>query len=184
MSPIIAIMAYLLLMLSQHAFENLEESAKDGIIDELLNQGSVVFGEIAKNQWGSYCIQHSKRRQLARILSADGRTLVLEHGSPKHRQMCLDHLIADLLDYATNEQGFKSVTKAFKETGPETLARIVKRLCEPARGSVLPDPLERHADVTPYSGRRAMIVDLALSVTGSQLIANVLPQVSCFAHRN
>ncbi|KAF8555086.1 ARM repeat-containing protein [Imleria badia] len=126
----------------QHAFENLEESAKDGIIDELLNQGSVVFGEIAKNQWGSYCIQH-----------------ILEHGSPKHRQMCLDHLIADLLDYATNEQGFKSVTKAFKETGPETLARIVKRMCEPARG-----------------GRRAMIVDLALSVTGSQLIANVLPQ--------
>ncbi|KAG8219228.1 armadillo-type protein [Butyriboletus roseoflavus] len=126
----------------QHAFENLEESAKDGIIDELLNQGSVVFGEIAKNQWGSYCIQH-----------------ILEHGSSKHRQMCIDHLVADLLEYATNEQGFKSVTKAFKETGPETLARIVKRMCEPAKG-----------------GRRAMIVDLALSVTGSQLIANVLPQ--------
>ncbi|KAF9225153.1 ARM repeat-containing protein [Gyrodon lividus] len=126
----------------QHAFENLEESAKDGIINELLNQGSAVFNEIAKNQWGSYCIQH-----------------ILEHGSPKHRQMCLDHLIADLLDYATNEQGFKSVTKAFKETGPETLGRIVKRMCEPAKG-----------------GRRAMIVDLALSVTGSQLIANVLPQ--------
>ncbi|KAF8837623.1 ARM repeat-containing protein [Paxillus ammoniavirescens] len=126
----------------QHAFENLEESAKDGIIDELLNQGSVVFNEIAKNQWGSYCIQH-----------------ILEHGSPKHRQMCLDHLIVDLLDYATNEQGFKSVTKAFKEAGPETLGRIVKRMCEPAKG-----------------GRRAMIVDLALSITGSQLIANVLPQ--------
>ncbi|KAF9237062.1 armadillo-type protein [Melanogaster broomeanus] len=126
----------------QHAFENLEDSAKDGIIDELLNQGSVVFNEIAKNQWGSYCIQH-----------------ILEHGSAKHRQMCHDHLIADLLDYATSEQGFKSVTKAFKEIGPETLGRIVNRLCEPAKG-----------------GRRAMIVDLALSVTGSQLIASVLPQ--------
>jgi hypothetical protein len=44
----------------QHAFENLEESAKDGIIDELLNQGPTVFGEITKNQWGSYCIQHSQ----------------------------------------------------------------------------------------------------------------------------
>jgi hypothetical protein len=83
-----------------------------------------------------------------RIPSADGRTLVLEHGSPKHRQMCLEHLIADLLDYATNEQGFKSVTKAFKETGPETLARIVKRMCEPAKGSAISDPLERHANVT------------------------------------
>lgn len=114
--------------------------------------------------------------------SADGRMSVLEHGSLKYRQMCLDHLIADLLDYATNEQGFKSVTKAFKETGPETLARIVKRMCEPAKGSVLSDLLQRHPDGSPStSGRRAMIVDLALSVTGSQLIANVLPQVRCFA---
>ncbi|KAH7924798.1 ARM repeat-containing protein [Leucogyrophana mollusca] len=126
----------------QHAFENLEESAKDGIIDELLNQGPSVFSEIAKNQWGSYCIQH-----------------ILEHGSPKHRQMTLDHLVSDLLEYATNEQGFKSVTKALKETGGDTLNRIVKRMCEPAKG-----------------GRRAMVVDLALSVTGSQLIASTLPQ--------
>jgi hypothetical protein len=43
----------------QHAFENLEPEAKDGIVDELLNQGPAIFGEVAKNQWGSYCIQHS-----------------------------------------------------------------------------------------------------------------------------
>ncbi|KAJ7108794.1 hypothetical protein C8R44DRAFT_986716 [Mycena epipterygia] len=51
----------------QHAFENLEESAKTGIVDELLGQGGVVFGEVAKSQWGSYCVQHT-----------------LEHGSDKH----------------------------------------------------------------------------------------------------
>ncbi|KDQ62957.1 hypothetical protein JAAARDRAFT_188590 [Jaapia argillacea MUCL 33604] len=125
----------------QHAFENLEESAKDDIVDELLNQGSNVFGQVAKNQWGSYCIQH-----------------ILEHGSPKHRKMALDHLLLGLLDYATNEQGAKSVTKALKEGGKDTLDRIIKRMCEPAKG-----------------GRRATIVDLALSTTGSQLIAAVLP---------
>ena len=43
----------------QHAFENLEEAAKDGIVDELLNQGPIVFSEVAKNQWGAYCVQHS-----------------------------------------------------------------------------------------------------------------------------
>ena len=43
----------------QHAFENLEESAKDGIVDELLGQGGAVFGEVAKSQWGAYCVQHS-----------------------------------------------------------------------------------------------------------------------------
>ncbi|KAJ3571547.1 hypothetical protein NP233_g3684 [Leucocoprinus birnbaumii] len=125
----------------QHAFENLEPEAKDGIVDELLNQGAVVFSEVAKNQWGSYCIQH-----------------ILEHGSEKHRRMTLDHLLEGLLEFSTNEQGAKSVTKALKEGGKETLDRVVKRMCEPAKGA-----------------RRAMIVDLALSVTGSQLIASVLP---------
>ncbi|KAJ3739338.1 armadillo-type protein [Lentinula detonsa] len=126
----------------QHAFENLEDSAKDDIIDELLNQGASVFGEVAKNQWGSYCVQH-----------------ILEHGSDQHRQLTLDHLIAGLLEYSTNEQGYKSITKALKEGGNETLDRVVKRMCEPAKSS----------------SRRAMVVDLALSVTGSQLIASVLP---------
>ncbi|KAK7695134.1 hypothetical protein QCA50_002324 [Cerrena zonata] len=125
----------------QHAFENLEESAKDGIVDELLNQGPVVFGEVAKSQWGSYCVQH-----------------ILEHGSHQHRELALDHLIDGLLDYATNEQGAKSITKALKEGGQDTLNRVIKRMSEPAQGA-----------------RRAMIVDLALSVTGSQLIASVLP---------
>ncbi|KAI0079533.1 ARM repeat-containing protein [Panus rudis PR-1116 ss-1] len=125
----------------QHAFENLEESAKDGIVDELLNRGPAVFSEVCKSQWGSYCVQH-----------------ILEHGSPKHRNMTLDHLISGLSEFAVNEQGSKSITKALKEGGKETLDRIIKRMCEPAKG-----------------GRRAMIVDLALSVTGSQLIASVLP---------
>ncbi|KZT27651.1 ARM repeat-containing protein [Neolentinus lepideus HHB14362 ss-1] len=125
----------------QHAFENLEETAKDDIVNELLNQGPVTFGQIAKNQWGSYCVQH-----------------ILEHGSVKHKRLALDHLLAGLLEYATNEQGAKSVTKALKEGGKATLDQIIGRMCEPAKG-----------------GRRATIVDLALSATGSQLIASVLP---------
>ncbi|GLB43736.1 putative pumilio-family RNA binding repeat [Lyophyllum shimeji] len=125
----------------QHAFENLEAEAKDGIVDELINHGHAVFAEVAKNQWGSYCIQH-----------------ILEHGSDAHRAQTLQHLLDGLLDFATSEQGAKSVTKALKEGGKATLDRIVERMCEPAKGS-----------------RRAMIVDLALSVTGSQLIASVLP---------
>ncbi|KAH8825763.1 armadillo-type protein [Flagelloscypha sp. PMI_526] len=125
----------------QHAFENLEDHAKDGIVDELLSGGPAVFAEVCKNQWGSYCIQH-----------------ILEHGSEKHRQMTLDHLLNGLLEFSANEQGAKSVTKALKEGGAEVLARFVKRMCEPARGA-----------------RRPMIVDMALSVTGSQFIATVLP---------
>lgn len=60
----------------------------------------------------------------------------MEHGSDKHRQMTLDHLISGLLEYATNEQGSKSITKAIKEGGKETLDRVVKRMCEPAKGYI------------------------------------------------
>ena len=107
-------------------------------------------------------------------------TLVLEHGSSQHRDLALEHLITGLLEYATNEQGSKSITKALKEGGQDTLNRIIKRMCEPAKGyvavfSYVNVPL---TDSCHDSARRAMIVDLALSVTGSQLIASVLPNVS------
>ncbi|TFL03238.1 armadillo-type protein [Pterulicium gracile] len=125
----------------QHAFENLEDHAKDGIVEELLNQGPAVFSEVTKNQWGAYCIQH-----------------LLEHGSDDHKAMTIDLLINGLLDFATHEQGAKSINKAIKEGGKNVLSRVIQRMCEPSR-----------------SARRAMIVDLALSPTGSQLIASVLP---------
>ncbi|KAJ7925680.1 hypothetical protein B0H13DRAFT_1862937 [Mycena leptocephala] len=60
----------------QHALENLEESAKDGIVDELLGQVGAVFSEVAKSQWGSYCIQH--------ILEHVGESPPDSAGSPPH----------------------------------------------------------------------------------------------------
>lgn len=74
--------------------------------------------------------------------------------------MALAHLLEGLLEFSTNEQGFKSVTKALKEGGKEALDKFIARMRE-----------------SPSGGRRAIIVDLALSTTGSQLIATVLPSV-------
>jgi len=48
--------------------------------------------------------------------------------------MTLDHIISGLLEFSTNEQGSKSVTKALKEGGKETLDKIVKRMAESAKG--------------------------------------------------
>jgi len=103
--------------------------------------------------------------------------LVLEHGSAKHRQMALDHLVAGLLEFATNEQGSKSVTKALKEGGKETLDRFVKRMAESTKGYSFAFWPNRALTRQVHRGRRAIIVDLALSVTGSQIIASVLPNV-------
>jgi pumilio RNA-binding family len=98
--------------------------------------------------------------------------------------MALDHLIAGLLEFATNEQGSKSVTKALKEGGKETLDRFVKRMAESTKGygRISTVYCSRDVCLQVNSGRRAIIVDLALSVTGSQLIASVLPNVCLVLH--
>ncbi|KAG6912292.1 hypothetical protein DXG01_015666, partial [Tephrocybe rancida] len=101
----------------QHAFENLEAEVKDGIVDELINSGPVVFAEVVKDQWGSHCVQH-----------------ILKHGSEAHRAQTLLHLLDGLLDFATSEQGAESVTQALKEGGEATLDRIVGRMREAANG--------------------------------------------------
>ncbi|KAJ7889405.1 hypothetical protein B0H13DRAFT_2341527 [Mycena leptocephala] len=110
--------------------QNLEESAKDGIVDELLGQVGTVFGEVVKSP----------------------RTR-----SEKHRQMALEHLLPGLLEFATNEQDSQNALTTLKEGRKEMIDRVVQCMCEPAKGA-----------------RRAMIVDLALSVTRSQLIVSVL----------
>ena len=91
--------------------------------------------------------------------------------------MALDHLVTGLLEFATNEQGSKSVTKALKEGGKETLDRFVKRMAESTKGYGALFSTTCARSYINSSGRRAIIVDLALSVTGSQLIASVLPNV-------
>lgn len=93
--------------------------------------------------------------------------------------MALEHLVVGLLDFATHEQGTKSITKALKEGGKETLDRVIARMCEQSKGYVLDQSksVVLRALTRNPSGRRAIIVDLALSIAGSQLIATVLPNV-------
>lgn len=71
---------------------------------------------------------HSKGLSYTHLLT------VLEHGSEKHRDMALSHLLTGLLEFATSEQGFKSVTKALKEGGKEALDKFVNRLREAPPG--------------------------------------------------
>ena len=58
------------------------------------------------------------------------RVTVLEHGSEKYRQVIVDHLINGLLDYATHEQGYKSVTKALEHGAKDMFDRVVNKICE------------------------------------------------------
>ena len=48
--------------------------------------------------------------------------------------MAISHILYCLLDLATHEQGFKSVSKALKEGGKETMDRIIARMRESPNG--------------------------------------------------
>lgn len=63
--------------------------------------------------------------------------VVLEHGSPKHKELALSHLLMGLLEFATSEQGFKSVAKALKEGGRDALNKFVDRMRESPAGLVM-----------------------------------------------
>ncbi|KAG8896418.1 hypothetical protein FRC01_011831, partial [Tulasnella sp. 417] len=86
---------------------------------------------------------------------------MLEHGLPEHRSRALSLLGASLLQYATDAQAIKSIDKALKVCPEEAAEVFVTRLCEPGK-----------------TGRRPLIVDLALNNNGSQLITQLAPMVS------
>jgi pumilio RNA-binding family len=48
----------------------------------------------------------------------------------KHRRMTLDYLLDGLLEFASNEQVSKYLTKASKEDGLDTLDIVMRRMCE------------------------------------------------------
>ncbi|KAJ7711939.1 hypothetical protein B0H14DRAFT_3099267 [Mycena olivaceomarginata] len=107
---------------------------QDGIIDELLAHGAAVFGEVAKSQWGSYCIQHTP--------------------------------LAALLEFATNEQVSKSVVKALKKGGKETLDRVV----QPVKGARRAIIAKKDRCAALYDCIRAQIVPRCACKTGCKVI--------------
>lgn len=60
------------------------------------------------------------------LINAYTATVLEHHGLEKHKQLTLPHLLDGLFEFATNEQGSKSVTKALKDSGKATLDKTVE----------------------------------------------------------
>ncbi|KAJ7897532.1 hypothetical protein B0H13DRAFT_2337868 [Mycena leptocephala] len=129
---------------SRPRLHNLEESAKDGIVDELLGQVGTVFGEVAK----SY-----PRTRLE-----------------KHRQMALEHLLPGLLEFATTEQDSQNALTILKEGRKEMIDRVVQRMCEPAKGARRAMIADKNQRAALYDCIRGHIVTLRGCKTGSKVI--------------
>ncbi|KZT62612.1 ARM repeat-containing protein [Calocera cornea HHB12733] len=123
-----------------HVFENLSEDLKRPCVDEVLDNLTMC----AKNQWGSWVVQH-----------------IVEHGSPEAKARSVSILTREILALATDQQGVKSLDKALKQGDPMVLDGFVRKMAEPR-----------------LSGKRAIIVDMALTLPGSQFITQILNLVS------
>ncbi|CAE6477472.1 unnamed protein product [Rhizoctonia solani] len=86
---------------------------------------------------------------------------LLENGTENDRAQAVDALVQHIPVLAIDPQGIKVIEKAIKSGGPSAVESVAKRLSEPAK-----------------SGRRPMIVDLALGTMGSQLVSMLLPMLN------
>jgi pumilio RNA-binding family len=140
-------------------FENMEDDEdKARIVNEVLDD----LPKVALNQWGAFVIQHSRTISSIYIIGWV-LLLVIEHGTLQACQRTLTLLLDQLPLYASDDIGVKSLLKLVKPADPDVVSQVIDKMCQPNSAA---------------HRRRAIIVDLALSVNGSQLIQHVLPMVS------
>ncbi|KAG8872179.1 hypothetical protein FRB97_007904 [Tulasnella sp. 331] len=148
----------------QHMFENCVEDDTRDCLEEVFSG----FSAVVRDQWGAFVVQHRESvDDLCGFLLNNDDPLssrflsVLEHGIREHRSRAISLIGANLAAYATDSQASKSIDKALKSCQDEAMEVFVTSLCDPGK-----------------TGRRPLIVDLALNATGSQLVAQLLPMAN------
>ncbi|CCO34070.1 Meiotic coiled-coil protein 2 [Rhizoctonia solani AG-1 IB] len=138
------------------------------------------WADLARHETGSLIVQHafenlddSDKADCVRevldgidVLALDqwGSWVVqhlLENGTENDRAQAVSALVQHIPTLVVDPQGIKVIEKAIKSGGPSAVEIVARRLSEPAK-----------------SGRRPMIVDLALGAMGSQLISMILPMLN------
>ncbi|KAG8836396.1 hypothetical protein FRC17_003306 [Serendipita sp. 399] len=89
---------------------------------------------------------------------------IIEHGDAPVSHRTSLSLISDLATYGTHDIAVKSILKILKEKDPVTTGATISKMCEP--------------NTTGSRNKRPIIVDLALSANGSQVIQAVLPEAN------
>ncbi|KAG8838695.1 hypothetical protein FRB91_002426 [Serendipita sp. 411] len=89
---------------------------------------------------------------------------IIEHGDAAVSHRTSLSLICDLAVYGVHDIAVKSILKILKEKDPITLDATITKMCEP--------------NTSGSRNKRPIIVDLALSANGSQVIQAVLPEAN------
>ncbi|KAG9086257.1 hypothetical protein FS749_003771 [Ceratobasidium sp. UAMH 11750] len=138
------------------------------------------WADLARHETGSLIVQHAfenleesdKADCVREVLESIGTLAVdqwgswvvqhlLENGTEEDRAEAVGALVEHLSTLSTDPQGVKAIEKAIKSGGPQAVEKVVRRLSEPAK-----------------SGRRPLVVDMALGSAGSQLVSMLLPMIN------
>ncbi|KAJ1302852.1 hypothetical protein OPQ81_003154 [Rhizoctonia solani] len=138
------------------------------------------WADLARHETGSLIVQHAfenledsdKADCVREVLDSIGLLAIdqwgswvvqhlLENGTENDRTQAVNALVQHIPTLALDPQGIKVIEKAIKSGGPSAVENVARRLSQPAK-----------------SGRRPMIVDLALGTMGSQLISMLLPMLN------
>ncbi|CAG8667724.1 13139_t:CDS:2 [Acaulospora colombiana] len=89
---------------------------------------------------------------------------IIEHGSADVSHRTSLSLISNIAAYGTHDIAVKSILKVLKEKDSVTREALISKMCEP--------------NINNGRNKRPIIVDLALSANGSQIIQAVLPEAN------
>ncbi|CAO1632967.1 unnamed protein product [Parajaminaea phylloscopi] len=127
--------------------QNLFESADEDDNGDCVDELLEHLPECAANQWGVWVVQH-----------------IIEHGSPRSKTAAFERLLQEAPRLSVSQYGQKAIMTALKSRNATFIARYLNQLCDSAVGSV-------------KSGRRSMLVDVASTPQGLQIVTQLLTTI-------
>lgn len=168
----------------QNLFESAEDDEKQDCVEEILDR----LGECVTNQWGVWVAQH-----------------IIEYGSDEHRKVAFEKLLADAAVLSLSQYGQKAVMTALKKRDEGFVRGYIDRLCgtcgacpkaaiddkerleEGNEGAMVPytpsksdqqQQQQQQNQIHHPSGRRSMLVDVASTPQGLQIMTQLLTTVT------
>lgn len=137
----------------QNLFESAQEDEKKDCVSEILDR----LPECAANQWGVWVVQH-----------------IIEHGSSESRKLAFQKLLSEAASLSMAQFGQKAIMTALKSKDADFNAGYLDQLCDNIEGSTSP----RGTAINTGSPRRSMLVDVAATPQGLQIMTQLLTTVS------
>lgn len=129
--------------------QNLFESADEDERSECIAELLERLPECALNQWGVWVVQH-----------------VIEHGSPQSQTAAFRRLLEEAGRLSLSQFGQKAIMTALKSKNASFVQGYLDCLCEGGTGAA-----------TCATGRRSMLVDVASTPQGLQIVTQLLTTV-------